>query len=714
MATLALSKEMLTQYAKLPRPAQAKVAQLADKFRQMSAVDLRGSKGIHLEQHTGQRDPHARTIRIDDNHRGIVYDAGNDDLFVLTHIDSHDNTDHWMANNVFRVNEATGAFEIIDLVAVEEAAERLAAPEPAHENLFSHRKAKDFSQLGVNADLVPALQALTDQDQLQGLLSVLPAAQADALILLTTDDSVEAIYREIAGSIVPAEIDPKDVAAAINTPASKAQFTVVSSEDELQEMLAKPLALWRTYLHPSQRDAVNRHYSGPARVTGGAGTGKTVVAIHRAARLAYDTEVRAGKPILFTTFTRNLAQAIERDLRELGGSDTIETVDVINVDRLSYRIVSDEEGTRPDIVEGDGLMRLWADVVDERGLEYSPEFLHNEWEQVVLAQDCRSRDDYFTASRAGRGIPLDRRKRADVWRAIESLNRKLVDSGRRTYLQLAAAAAGYIQARSVKPYQHVIVDEAQDLHEAQWRLLRAAVPEQPDDMFIVGDSHQRIYDRRASLGKVGIHIVGRSKKLRINYRTTHEILAWSLSLLGEGKYDDLDDGVDTHDFAGYHSLSHGPRPTVFGGKSAKEQLDALGAQVRSWVEQGVDGEAIGVTARANPSLDAIELALRNAGIPSTRLGQTVPADLGVRIGTMHRFKGLEFRCVAVVNCDDDGVPAHWDLTDRNADPVQHSIDLQRERCLLYVACTRAREDLWVGWSGKPSRFLAAVAEGGSS
>ncbi len=172
--------------------------------------------------------------------------------------------------------------------------------------------------------------------------------------------------------------------------------------------------------------------------------------------------------------------------------------------------------------------KLWQRVVDEQGLELEPEFLNNEWEQVILAHDCRSRADYFSVSRAGRGIPLDRRARAKVWHAVEEFTQRLADNNSRTHLQLASAAAGYVAGRVVKPYRHVVVDEAQDLHERQWRLIRALVDEQPDDLFIVGDSHQRIYDRRSSLSKVGINIRGRSRKLKVNYRTTAEILEWSL------------------------------------------------------------------------------------------------------------------------------------------------------------------------------------------
>jgi len=710
MARLAISTTFLLDVASLEKRQRNRVAQLADMFQRLTAAELRAHKGINLETHTNAADRRAKTVRVDSNHRGIVFDAGDNETFILTMIGTHDQTDRWMANNTFRVNEATGALEIRDVGAIE------AVVEHVHETtdkgrLYDHRKDKEFTQLGVDAELIPALRALSIEDELQALLGVLPQSQADALILLTGDESVHDLYGQIAGSTKPADVDPEDFAAALDSPASQHQFQVFTDEEDLADMLAQPLKTWRHYLHHTQRSiAYKESFSGPVRVTGGAGTGKTVVALHRAAYLARRVETEASPTILFTTFTRNLAQVIERDLRSMSGRTSLDRIDVLNVDRLAYRIVQDVDGKAPHIIDAGHEERLWDKVLTQEGTQHSVQFVRAEWEQVVLAQACESRTDYFNAARSGRGVPLDRRARAGVWKAIEAFTQELAEQGRYTYLQLASVAAGYLSARSVKPYRHIVVDEAQDLHEAQWRLLRAAAPEGPDDMFIVGDSHQRIYDRRSSLGKVGIKIVGRSFKLRINYRTTHEILRWAMALLGEETYDDLDGGEENQDIAGYHSFLHGQAPILSESPSLSDQLDALATQVKRWISDGVDPSDIGIASRTGETSAQALDRLKSAGVPATEIGRELNTADGVRVSTMHRLKGLEFRFVAVTNVDDNTVPFRQDIVDADEDPVQRNYDLMRERCLLYVACTRAREGLWVGWHGKPSRFIEPMTQ----
>jgi superfamily I DNA/RNA helicase len=336
-------------------------------------------------------------------------------------------------------------------------------------------------------------------------------------------------------------------------------------------------------------------------------------------------------------------------------------------------------------------------------LPFAPTFLIREWEQVILAQDLRAEPEYLTCSRAGQGTPLGKAQRRQVWHLAQQVESALSAMGRSTFLQLANEAARFLRVSSRPPYRHVIIDEAQDLHPAEWRLLRAAVPVGPDDMFIVGDAHQRIYDNHVSLAKVGINVRGRSRRLAVNYRTTQEILALAVPALGKALISGLDDEADS--LAGYWSPLHGRQPEVHAAVSRDAELAALAERVRGWIDDGIEPHAIGVAARSGYLVKQAAAALEAAGIATMSLTAKSRKE-AVSVGTMHGMKGLEFQAVALFGVAEGNVPAPAAITPAGDDPVAHAQDLQRERCLLFVACTRARDHLYVSYSGSPSPFLA--------
>lgn len=704
MAKLALSRDFLPEYARLEKSIQKKVDDAIGKFEHHTHA------GLNLEKLGGTKDPRVRTIRIDQGYRGIVMAPDAGDTYVLVHVLKHSESDKWVTRNVFSVNQATGALEVQDIVALQGATETLSAVDTVVP-LFATQRVKDFTRLGIPEQLVPMLQKLETESELDGLCLLLPPGQADALKMLAAGYSVDEAWGELlAGSEDPGVVDVTDVDAALERQSSSSMWYVVQGgADEVVDMLNRPFALWRTFLHPKQRQLAYRDtYRGPAQVTGGAGTGKTVVALHRAGHLAsqFGSTPRAQKPILFTTFTRNLARSIEANLELLAGPEILATIDVVNVDRVAADVVRRAEGHHAKRIEESDEAALWEDVIAELGLSLDPRFLDAEWRQVILAQAVTTREDYFGAARAGRGVALTRLQRADVWKAQEVFLDRLTEMSVRTHLQVANDAARLLAEQAVKPYRHVIVDEAQDLHPAQWRMLRAIVAEGPNDLFVVGDSHQRIYDTRVSLSKLGINVRGRSHRLRLNYRTTHEILVWTLGLLTGETFDDLDDGADS--LIGYRSELHGPSPTVTGYASLNDEIDGLVEAIRQWVDDGVAPEDIAVAARTGELFADVATALENVGIASTVLGGSADTETdapGVALSTMHRMKGLEFRCVALLDAGRGRLPLEWTLTPAGMDDLERKREIQRERSLAYVACTRARDSLRVSWHGDPSEFI---------
>ncbi|GAA4188086.1 ATP-dependent helicase [Streptosporangium oxazolinicum] len=693
MAKLGIDKDFLRDYGKLERSVQERVAEVFAKFEQATHA------GLHLEKPNNARDPRFRTIRIDKFWRGVVLAPETGDSFTLLKVLPHDDAYTWAQRRKASVNTATGRIEIRDGAAIDATLPELARmADRAPRRLFDDAGDADLRRLGVDEQTLAFARVLTDIVQLEAARSFLPQNQWDALYGLAAGMTPEEVWAELG--VVPGResYDTEDITAAVER--TPERVVLVEGPKELMEVFRHPFALWRVYLHPAQHHVAYVRFNGSARVTGGPGTGKTVVALHRAHHLA---GLEAG-PVLVTTFTSTLSASLEAGLRLLADSAKVrDHIEVRHVDQLSYQVFAERHG-RPAILRDREEKDIWRRVVKRLDVSFTETFLAEEWRHVVLAQRVTNAAEYLKAKREGRGRGLGTRQKAEVWQAVWEFEEELRRRRVWTYETICVEATRLLDERPDKPYRHIVVDEAQDLHPVQWRLLRAAVAEGPDDLFIAGDTHQRIYNSRVSLREIGIRVGGRSSRLTVNYRTTAEILAWSLGMLHGERIDDMDGGLDT--VAGYRSQVHGRPPELRGHRTQKDELDALARRVREWLDAGVEPGEIGVAARSNMLADAAIAVLERAGIPARSLAKTQDADDAVRAGTMHRMKGLEFRCVAVIGLSEHQVPSSNAVTPAREDPLTHSQDLQRERCLVFVACTRAREQLHLSWHGAASPFLA--------
>jgi superfamily I DNA/RNA helicase len=709
LARLAVDKDFLDDYSKLPKQVQSSVKAAIDKFAEHVHA------GLHLEKLAHCKDDRIRTIRVDQFWRGVVLAPDEGDTYSLIRVMPHDKAIDYAVSHRFTVNQALGVVEIRDEAALEQIQPALEqAARATDDRLFAHVSDPDLTRLGIDENTRTIARLLTSDAHLDAMQQMIPEAQYNALYLLTGGLSVEEVWAEVA-QYAPAGYVPDDqvvsgnlVEAMERTPG---RVVFVRGNDDLDKILEHPFAAWRIFLHPAQRKiAYAPRYAGPAQVTGGAGTGKTVTALHRAAYLARQatehlTVAEPAESVLLTTFTRNLADALLTQFELLVDDEgALRQVEIRNVDSLAHRIVGQARGTKLAVIEGKELDDLWTAAVTEARLPYAATFLNREWEQVILAQDLRTEHEYLTASRAGQGTPLGKTQRRQVWALAQQVEARLRAHGRDTFTQLANEAARVLSEGVVKlPYRHVVVDEAQDLHPAQWRLLRAAVPAGSDDMFIVGDVHQRIYDNHVSLARVGVNVRGRSKRLTVNYRTTQEILALAVPALGRASVTGLDDEADT--LTGYRSPLHGRRPKIAAARTREAEYEALVRHVTAWRDdEGIEPHAIAIAARSSWVGKEAAATLNAAGIPTVSLSAKTRKD-AVRVGTMHGMKGLEFQAVAVIGVADGTVPSPSALTDATQDPVAHTQDLQRERCLLFVALTRARDHLYISYHGAPSEFL---------
>ncbi|WP_330320998.1 AAA family ATPase [Streptomyces clavifer] len=706
MPHLAFDIDFCAQLSKLQGSVKQGVFDAWEKFERLTLDQLFKDQGLKLETLKRARDPHIRTIRIDQGTRGVVLAPDSGDTYVLLRVMPHDKAIAWAVKQRASINTVTRAVEIRDIAMLDEltpAYERI-APAP-DQRLFAGVSDGDMKALGIDETTLRQARTLSDAEQLEVFAPYFPQDQREVLEYLAAGFSVEDVWRDVvsvAMSTVSAgdpPVDTRDFATAIQR--TRARIALVTGSEELRDILDKPFAAWRVFLHPSQHKVAYRpSYSGPAQVTGGPGTGKTVVALHRVRHLL--GHLRDGDRVLLTTYTNVLVAALRTGLAALVEDEVLrDRVDIMTVDAFAGRVVSTSR--RP--LRGGEEEARWERAAAATGFSGTAQFLAQEHKHVVLAQNLRTPEEYRDCERRGRGSALPGSARALVWRTFEEFTGRLTADGLRTYLGTCAEAADLLESAGPR-YRHVVVDEAQDLHPAQWRLLRAAAPARPDDLFIAGDPHQRIYDTKVSLKSVGVRVSGRSTKMRKNYRSTHEILSWSTALLVGRPFEQLADDARHDTLLGYRSALHGTGPETFGGDSEDAELEALVGRVRGWLDSGVAPSEIGVSARFNKNCDKATARLKAAGIHAARLRGDAPADPdAVQIGTMHAFKGLEFRCVAVIGVADGALPYPKAVTAADIDRLQHDADLLAERCLLFVACTRARDGLYVSWWGEPSTFL---------
>lgn len=677
--------------------------------------------GLNLETVEGAKDNSIKSLRVDQGYWAIAFEVGTDIMFV--HVNEHDKAYRWALGRRIKLDPATNRIRVVEEIDIAEHTKR-----PVSEikpNLFEQVSDKRLKALGVAEEELISVRELESIEALEASEERFDPLSYQVLYALAAGYSDEDVYAligiaEDAHANIKSEIDPLAFERLINTEESRQTIFVPESEEELRRVFEEGLEGWRVFLHPEQRKLAYRDYNGPAMVRGGAGTGKTVVAMHRAKYLAdqikKDTD-RIGQRVLLTTFTTSLAQDIEANLRTLCPEHLDvrpPRIEVINLDRWVSQFLKRKSFSREVAFFGEArerLDQLWQEVFDAHQLPegLSEPFVKAEWTQIVQAKGITDKRTYLKASRAGRGTPLDRRKRSDLWNFFEDYRARMISEG------LAEPDDAYREARDILrseapslPYVSVIVDEAQDMGEQAFRLVRAIVPTNSaggqNSLFIVGDAHQRIYARRASMSSCGIEVRGRSRRLRLNYRTTQEIRQWAVSILEGVAVDDLDEGTDT--LQGYVSLLHGVSPDLVSCASEALELEKLVSWIQTLPSDQIRLSDIGVLCARKADVKRVKEALQSAQIKTVILdaGADDRSTLGVRVTTMHRAKGLEFFAVAIPFMSASSFPpqgalmAAVDAADREDIIIQY-------RSLLHVAATRAKKALLVLWSGEPTNIM---------
>ncbi|KRQ24206.1 DNA helicase UvrD [Mycobacteroides sp. H001] len=713
-----------------------------DFFEKLAADDT--APKLHIEPLRGAVDPRVRTGRVDLYWRAILFkidDKSGGRTYIYMGTWPHDDAIKLAERATLKVNPINGTLEgligepaPVDSVALLPAPERAAKPELSYLAGVGYTLADLTDRLGINRTLATQAMGAANESDLLEVAATGLEWEGSALVELAMGIAIEMI-REAHGFTEKATEwslgDDEQIIAALERPASRMQFAFIEDNEELRRVIeGGDFAAWRTFLHPEQRKYVESNTSGAFRLSGGAGTGKTVVIIHRARRLARDNP---DARIILTTFNATLAQGLKADLKALDPGLTFAEnpgergIYVGGIDSLGRSVLyraGDDATLACETIFGHGGIEIssrrtnydavWREIVHsvETGLEArlaSPGFLDNEYTAVVLANRITTLEQYAKVARPGRGVRLSRPQRIAVWKLVEAYRRQSQMDQTLSFPEVVALAAEALRIRTERTGRHladhVLVDEAQDLHGPHWALLRALVDDGPNDLFIAEDSHQRIYGRPIVLSRFGIRIVGKSRRLTLNYRTTAQNLNFAVSVLSGADYCDLEQGKEST--SEYRSARNGPEPELIPCVDLAAELEAVARKVGEWlVEEGVEPESVAVLTRSQDERDRFIRGLGERGITARAIDKSAAIPGQPLVMTMHRAKGMEFSRVVLVGADDKHVPSPATL--RSVPEEERAEALLRERSLLYVASSRARDALVVTWSGKRTELLGTA------
>lgn len=730
------------------------------------------SSGLHIEPINQSVDPRVRTGRLNLQYRAVLYKLGHENgepTYLFAGVWKHDDAIAYARSHVLRVNPVNGVAELIEdsqPADVEiDSASAVATPTADTTPIL---KAKSYfpadltEGFGLSQGFADHVFTLASEVEVRSYAATLPttwhAEVLDGMLAgMTVDDIKHALglVPETEDVEVDSPIEPGDAAkpefeapattsqveieveaegsederilAALKHPAAQAQWRFIEDDSELRDIIESgDLASWRVFLHPEQRRYVERNYNGAFRLTGGAGTGKTVVLLHRARRLAL---ANPGARVVLTTYTRQLASNLQRDLERLDPDVPLANelgepgILIRGIDQLAVAVRKLGGGAYNEVaaeVVGEALSGPggapagntdgWGDAIAiaggtlPQGLQ-SPQFFEAEYLQVILPHRITTLDVYRTIRRPGRGVMLDRAKRDAVWAVVDRHRRTARLSGKLAFADAAEIGAAYLANSGIVPADHVLVDEGQDLTPSHWKLLRSLVAPGQNDLFLAEDSHQRIYGQRVVLSRFGIPLRGRSRRLSLNYRTTAENLRYAFRVLEGGQYTDPE-GADEGLVGPYRSARTGPTPRILASSTTGGQLSAVTAAISQWLDDGVPAASIAVLTATRAA--QLQEKLASAGIAAAEpKGDVLPANKVVVL-TMHKAKGLEFSRVVLFDVSKGSFPPPASV--KHVLPEDLPEVLSKARSLLYVAASRARDELVVSYAHEPSPLIEAATD----
>jgi superfamily I DNA/RNA helicase len=695
---LAIHSQFLKCFSKLQPKVQKKTNEFLKNFK-TNPTDA----SLDFEPISTFSDSQLRTCRIGLEYRLIMRQPEKGDLYLILWIAHHDEAHAWATHKQFHLNEHNHAFEIFDEQIYSEVAkgsELISSP-----TLFNDYSHQQLTSLGISKRYVDLVKLVDNEETFATLQELLPPRAFSYLsMLIDPFNSYDEVHRlsqkELMYELSFAKTELSDLPEVVENKVNQEQLFVLTEDNDLDWILNKPLDLWRVFLHSSQREIVDRSVDGSVRVLGGAGTGKTVVALHRIKWLT--SRLKANEKILFVTYTTTLVADLQSQLKQLISEEVMSKVEVKTVDswlKDYYKQYETEEiaywGNAESQISKE-MQKAWNQALEQVPTTKSFDFLRMEWEQVILAQGVNDLSSYLFASRKGRGVPLKKKQRKELWSFFEQYVSNLYSRG----IVEPEMASWSLVGRGLKttlrcPYRSIVIDEAQDMSTATFRLFRVLLPKQDNDLFIVGDGHQKVYSRPISLKQAGIKIQGsgHAYRLRVNYRTTDKIHEAAMAVIRGQKIIDLDD--KQHTLSDYQSLIIGEAPTLFKSTDGAKRREALLAWINELPKERLSELCVVVS--TNGATEDYTHFLQDHGYPVYLLADNKAAEndrVGIRVATKHRVKGLEFSFIALMDQASDFRPSYLPQTQDELFTQQKYLE---QRSLAYVAISRARERLFVAW-----------------
>jgi hypothetical protein len=647
------------------------------------------SPGMQFHRVDQARDPNFWSVRVNRDIRIIVHKTAAS--LLLCYVDHHDAAYTWATRRKIERHPKTGAAQLVEVrERIEEQiiyapAQPIAAP--AKPPLFATLTEEALLNYGVPTEWLNDVHQ-ANEDSLFDLIDHLPQEAAEALLELATGGAPD------MPTTIPAESDP------FQHPDAQRRFRVLQNTEELERALEYPWERWTVFLHPAQRHLVERDYTGPTRISGSAGTGKTIVALHRAVFLA---RRHPQAQIVLLTFSAALANALNQKILRLVGNEPAlrDRIKIYATKEFALDLYTDAFSS-PTLATPADLRGLLTQAAGDSEQRFSEQFLFNEWTDVVDVWQLETWEQYRDVPRLGRKTRIGGRQREALWSIFAQVQTQLKQQQLLTWPMLLHQVTEHLLASDTRPFDFAIVDESQDLDVAELRFLATLGDRRVDSLFFTGDQGQRIFQQPFPWKALGVDIRGRSHTLTINYRTSHQI-RWQADRLLPPALSDVDGNVEERQ--GTISIFNGPVPRIDIFVGPDEEIQAIADWIGERLAQNIQPAEIGVFVRAQPQLPRALEAIRRAGAVPVELDDHVAPDpQGIAVSTMHLAKGLEFRAVAVMACDDEVLP----LQERIAH-VSDESDLEdiynTERHLLYVACTRARDHLLVTGVDPASEFL---------